>query len=257
MTNSSSSPLEKLTNPPLAEVAAAFYFEDIVDLEPVARSLFWSRVADRYPNRELRHAIEESRPILRSSPGPARTWLVSDSGEMLLQIQHDRMILNWRSMGVEYPRFSSPQDGVRDSALAEFESLSAFSEEVLGVRPAPSRVEVLKVDHLHEQTHWRDDEDLLEMVPALRGLAAASPFVTFGDAGLRLGQSSDSERLRLNVDMVHPPAARILKIETVCSLSVGAGMTPRQGLDMANRRVNGLFEWLIPRHQRDIRFQGG
>jgi len=67
----------------------------------------------RFPKAEEHEALPPTRP-LRGAGGfelqfgqglpPARLWLISDGGERLIQVQRDRLLLNWRKVGsAAYP----------------------------------------------------------------------------------------------------------------------------------------------------------
>ena len=255
MTNPSVPALEQLGHPPLVEVAAGLLFKPLPGLDPVSTGVFWSQVRERYPHRELRHALEERPVLFRTGTPPMRTWLVSATGDQLLQIQQDRFVLNWRAVGRSYPRFSSP-DGVRDRTLEEFQGLRTFAHDLFSQVPMLTHAEVLKIDMLQEGVHWTDASDLWAMIPALGRAMASAPFhgsprVTWGV----VDECADGVT-RMSVDMVEVPGApRAVRLETV-SRVVTDGDGAKAALDKANLRVNNVFAWLIPRAERDTRFQG-
>ncbi len=255
MTPSDPTTLEPLEKAPLVEVAAGIHFDTFADLEPVARVLYAQESVGRFPVRVVQPAIQEQAPVLPSRVGPMRTWLVSADAATLLQVQDDRMLLNWRAVGPAYPRFSAA-GGVMGRALEEFAELTDFCQRVFDRAPSPRFVEVLKVDHLLEGTYWQGDDDLMSMLPGLGAMCVGSPFERPTGLLLRLHRGDDGEssvRLNLQLDRT-AGGARMLRIETVAT-SPTDGPAIEAALADANRKANEVFSWLIPKPQR-ARFQG-
>lgn len=139
--------LPRFSKPPVVEVAIGVEFLPIpaltviplVELRPI-----WN---DIYPNIEEQPAIRSSQPDGLSLPGfsfevgtgvpPIRIWLLNENRSELLQIQNDRMVLNWRAnFGSSYPhyhelepRFLSNwrrfQTAISDRALGELRPITA------------------------------------------------------------------------------------------------------------------------------------
>src|SRR5690349_21253827 len=89
--------LEALKNPPIVEVGCGIIFDPIENLDPVSIGSYWhSRRAD-FPDRQVMHAVgDATRIVVGPGVGPLRTWLISPTGNLVLQIQSDRFYLNWR-----------------------------------------------------------------------------------------------------------------------------------------------------------------
>lgn len=94
--------------PPVAEVALAVYFAPPLQLQSAQIGRLWELWRDRYPVSQDQPPMPpvpmESFPatlvqmpfhLIGGYPGP-RVWFTSRDGDRLLQIQADRLVLNWR-----------------------------------------------------------------------------------------------------------------------------------------------------------------
>lgn len=137
---SSSQPRTELvtfTKPPVSEVALTVQFDrDLVDVDVLAG--FTNEVRGDFPGIQ-RHpvlpAMSESFDAPAASPPPfeiqidtsvslPRTWFVSPEGDRLLQLQPDRLALNWRRTddGAVYPRYQALREEL-DHHLAVLERI--------------------------------------------------------------------------------------------------------------------------------------
>ncbi len=252
MTEAPREKLEPLGAPPIVEVACGFLFEPIPHIDPVSIGAFWYRIRDRFPERALRSAVvDRGGPILLGNVPPLRTWMISASGETLLQVQQDRLYFNWRSVGPEYPRFSS-DGGVGSQALAAFRELCDYLDKTFEVQPEVRAVEVLKIDMLERGVHWQDHADAARMLPVLAAVLSGGP-LEGPSLQLQLAGDRGGCALSLRVDLLSEAGSDAVRLETIARAAVD-GVSVVDALSAANDRANELFGWLIPRGQRDIRF---
>lgn len=129
--------------PPVAEVALAVYFNPPMALRSVHMGRLWDRWRDRYPRAEdqppLPPVAAENFPtgppavsfqFMGGFPG-TRVWYLSEAGDRLVQVQPDRLVLNWRrtAEGQPYPRYAS----LRPAFAQEVDELLGFlADEGLG-----------------------------------------------------------------------------------------------------------------------------
>lgn len=108
-------------HPPVAEVALAVQFApETIDIEAFGR--FARGVRDDLPTRRrqpVAPAMEETfdrvpatssiQFRLEAPTELPRTWFLSEDGVQLVQLQHDRLTLNWRENhgDVDYPRYGA------------------------------------------------------------------------------------------------------------------------------------------------------
>ncbi|MGH7924592.1 MAG: TIGR04255 family protein [Candidatus Binatus sp.] len=141
------SPLPEFSRPPLVEVALSVQFEPIA-LHAAHFGLFWQRIRSRFPKTSeqppLPPVIERFgvMPLLQQQVQFGmgmllpRCWFTNDEDSELLQLQSDRLILNWRKLGnesIEYPRYRK----LRVELEQEYSLLGSFlKDERLGeLRP--------------------------------------------------------------------------------------------------------------------------
>jgi uncharacterized protein (TIGR04255 family) len=137
-------------------VALGVYFSPPLSLLTAQFGRLWDRWRDRYPKTEDQPALPpiplESFPqpfptisfqFIGSLPGP-RVWYLSESGNQVIQIQPDRLVLNWRRTTEDepYPRYENLIPAFREA----MSSLIAFlSEEGLAL-PTIVQAEVTYVN---------------------------------------------------------------------------------------------------------------
>lgn len=110
--------LPEFDRPPVVEVAIGVQFEPITGFRQAHIGLFWDEIRSDYPTAVDQPRLET--PIeslddsllgpsfqleLIDSPPVHRAWFVSLDESLLVQVQDDRLIHNWRHRGGEYPRF--------------------------------------------------------------------------------------------------------------------------------------------------------
>jgi uncharacterized protein (TIGR04255 family) len=107
--------LPSYARPPVIEVAVGVHFLQLPGLNTVALVRLADLWRERYPKVQEHPALPPAAPggqmfvfeVGNSSP-PQRFWLLTENESMLVQIQHDRLLLNWRKVDDSdpYPRYS-------------------------------------------------------------------------------------------------------------------------------------------------------
>lgn len=105
---------------PVVEVAISVQFKPIREFRQGHLGLFWSAIRADYPTTQDHPRVEggiqtldepEQGPAfqieLLDSPPSNRAWFVSADDSLLVQVQDDRFIHNWRHSGGPYPRFET------------------------------------------------------------------------------------------------------------------------------------------------------
>jgi uncharacterized protein (TIGR04255 family) len=141
-------------DPPIDEMVIGVQFPPIPNFQDAHAVIFWQSVRQEYPRIQTQPRIEgpiESREALPAAPqvinfplGPtqARTWLISEDDEYLIQIQNTRFIQNWRRRQGPYPHFEKIRDAF-DDHFKSFRQL--LSSEGLD-EPTTQQVEVSYVN---------------------------------------------------------------------------------------------------------------
>jgi uncharacterized protein (TIGR04255 family) len=109
--------LPEFDNPPVVEVAIGVQFEPVNGFRQAHLGLFWNQIREDYPKTQDQPRLETALesfdaggwPTLQlelvDGPPVHRAWFISENDELLLQVQNDRLIHNWRHQGGAYPRF--------------------------------------------------------------------------------------------------------------------------------------------------------
>jgi hypothetical protein len=170
-----------------------------------------------------------------------------------------------------YPTFSGDPEhqvrGLKDRALEEFDRFSAFCERELHAKPLPNRIELSKVDLMHELLDWKPGENLARLMTWLR------PMVQFSASGcpqvaIRYYEPRPGSALAISIEcgaaavgvakvLGVPAQGRVVKLETRLTADTGGFDTVslRQALEKANRELNDeVFAKIIP-HEELERFR--
>jgi uncharacterized protein (TIGR04255 family) len=118
-------PLSKYTHPPVSELAVGIEIAPIAGLTASRLIRFHERVRDRLPVLQEQHPLPPSQPlpgtVLGAFPtgiapqiqvefgAPAlRVWMLTTDQHLLLQLQRDRLVLNWRKGApqTDYPSYA-------------------------------------------------------------------------------------------------------------------------------------------------------
>jgi uncharacterized protein (TIGR04255 family) len=163
----------KYKNPPINELIIGAYFEPpLAQLHSEHVGVFWSSVRKKFPT--IRQQQELSVPIVSPSfqigftdeayPMP-RFWLIADDDVMLLQIQKNAFLLNWRKREKEYPHFDQVKAQF-DEYLSEFR---AFLKAELGIDNLPIQVvELTYTNLIAEGDVWTGPASLGSVLPGVR-----------------------------------------------------------------------------------------
>jgi uncharacterized protein (TIGR04255 family) len=133
--------LPKFERPPVVEVALGVQFRPLFAMRGLALASLWDRWRQDYPRIEEQPALPsavEGEPTLVPqlqlnfvSLPPTRQWFLNESGTHLVQLQPDRLMINWRAgnPASDYPRYRN----IRELFVARFGDLAQFvAEQELG-----------------------------------------------------------------------------------------------------------------------------
>ena len=152
-----SEPLPEFERPPVNEVAFGMLTEPVEGLLVPHFGRYWASVAAEFPRCEeappvlpLVELFGETASTVNLELGDGlplpRVWLLSETGNNLIQLQRDRLLFNWRRMhpGDEYPRYPSVRAGF-GRALDSFQAFLASC----ALKPArPLQYELTYINHI-------------------------------------------------------------------------------------------------------------
>ena len=173
--------------PPVVEVALAIEFEQPVKF----RSPDLGRLADAWsgwPVVEERSVLPPMDPpgddddllddllgaLIGDDDPPPRLWLQNHAGDGVVQIQHDRLVVNWRKgdAGGLYPRY----DAVREQLQDAWGRVTAVCTELDLDQPIPSLCEIQYVNHIASDYGWTAPKDTEVLMVPWRGLGTSKFF---------------------------------------------------------------------------------
>jgi uncharacterized protein (TIGR04255 family) len=156
--------------PPLEEVIVGAYFAQPIPLRLEHVGLFWSEVRKELP------AIQQV-PELALPFGPTQTfgsigpgelypmprfWLISEDESILVQVQRNAFLLNWRKRNDEYPIFA----GVKWKFDRYYSAFASFvSRELHTEMPAIQTTELTYSNLVDECPQWSGAADTSKVIP--------------------------------------------------------------------------------------------
>lgn len=268
--------------PPVNEVALALQFsEPVVDLDVLAD--FSRALRATFPDRQQQPPLPKmSEPVGLFSPPPLqiefgltslpRTWLLSEDGHRLIQVQADRLVFNWRLLQGDqpYPRFvtlssefsdlvgalhAAATSAGRPRILVDFCEISYVNEIVVpGIEPKqrhPDLSEVISVvrkvkgkqflpqaEDAVFQARWRIDPAALPPGSSVGRLyLAVSP-------GYRAETQLPIYAMNLSARIVPPPDTDLTSAMPL--LDVGHDWIVRGFADITTKRMHRV--WQIEEH---------
>jgi uncharacterized protein (TIGR04255 family) len=146
--------LPNFDHPPVVEVALGIQFQPIAQLRPIELGSLRDRWRADYPSVQEQPALSpttEGQPLgapavqLVLGPVPqTRLWFTSADLERLVQLQPDRLVVNWRKQadGNAYPRFPT----VRAEFERKLRDLDAFVAARGWSRVMPDQIEITYIN---------------------------------------------------------------------------------------------------------------
>lgn len=173
--------------PPVHEVAVGIGFRRLQCWTSVAPGEFRALIKDDYPNVEEKLPLAPLPPILGAEqqvelselPPIRRTWFLSEDEQTLLQLQEDRMHVNWRKTQDQdvYPRYGHVFKKF-EQALSILAGFVSDREDQLEATAG----EVTYVNHIVEGDLWSNLNDLTSVfkdwAPAPRQSNAVASIVS-------------------------------------------------------------------------------
>jgi uncharacterized protein (TIGR04255 family) len=234
----------ELIEPPIEEVVCGVVFEPLEVLDALEQGVYWNSVVDRFPNKQIQPALLDTGSAWSlSTVLPTRSWLISDSEDLLIQVQQDRFYMNWRKREAEYPRFRDRDNskGLCTRALEELDAFRAFVRDRHAVDIEPHRVELQKQDFLLRGKHWSDLRDLARLLPVVDTFASIQTTEQLG-INLRMVENDDlgttTLQIATRIDQAKRPDG--VRLDFHCSSPLSSRPL-REAFEAANDRVNQMF----------------
>lgn len=251
--------LPDMTAPPVAEVVCGIFFAPLFALDALTLGAYWGSRRKHFPIRRVLSAVTDEEGILLGDLPPLRSWMVSESGEYLLQLQQDRFYLNWRAgKDRKYPRFqdTNGRPGIVSLVQEEFERFGEFCEREAGERPTIVTADLAKINLLVESIHWRTLGDISRLLPlvASYGSIMEAELPNFNVRLLDKDNWSNTVTVMSGRE-VEGEKRRLVRLE-IRARRDASGSSAIDALTRLNEDINGLFARLIPQSEMKARFGG-
>jgi uncharacterized protein (TIGR04255 family) len=189
----------KFKFPPINELVIGVFFNTpLLNLRAEHIGLFWHSVRDAYPNVSQTGPIvaqgDTIQAALASAPQELyplpRFWLSSADETMLVQMQRNAFLLNWRKRDQVYPHY--------DTVKREFDRVygifAEFMRETVRQEFAIEVAEVTYINLVHASDNWKGIGAVADVIPSFRT-------VDIGVEGATLADTMQSTVWRLAKDM--------------------------------------------------------
>jgi len=254
--------LPEFDRPPVVEVAISLQFKVLEGLRAPHLGLLWSIFRKEGYTRveehgELEPAFEDlqatSIPTVGirvqtfdDAPPPPRVWFLNEAHNELIQIQRDRLVINWRAgaQSEPYPRYTHIIKRFH-SALASFKGFTA--SEKLG-EIFPTQCEVTYVNHILSGAGWSTHGELDSLVTTWQSRYSDEYLGTPEDVGFkaryRMGDESGNVLGRLHI--ILQPAYRSIDGVPIYVMNLTARGKPEPAnLDGVSRLFDFEHQWIV------------
>jgi uncharacterized protein (TIGR04255 family) len=254
--------LPEFENPPVVEVAISLQFKPLELIRAAHFGILWeslrregfSRIED---HGELEPAFEEFGPrssgrvgvrfqAFDDAPPLPRIWFLNEARNELIQVQRDRLIVNWRvgARSEPYPRYVNILKRFR-SALEIF--LAFVGAENLGDL-VPTQCEVTYVNHMPAGLGWTHHGEIYKVICPWGNVYSDSYLSTPEDVGFvarfRMEAETGKPIGRLHVNF--QPANRSSDGQPIFAMNLTARGTPDPpDLNGAFRLFDLEHEWIV------------
>jgi uncharacterized protein (TIGR04255 family) len=251
----SSPDLPEYANPPVVEVAISVQFDELVAFKPVHFGLLWERIRSRYSGTE-HHPPLPSVMELFGAQGPRRAsltvestfpigrcWYLSEDRHQLIQLQPDRLILNWRKLDTdtEYPRY----DTLRGRFERELSVFASFiSDQKLGELD-PTQCELTYVNHMPAGIGWDVRNDLPNLLTPWSGETTQKYLPPIEDARLSWQYLLEDRGAALGRLYVNLQSATSDDVPVFVLQLTGRGAPIGPGVDGVLAFTDRAHEWIV------------
>lgn len=245
--------LAAFDNPPVVEKAVG------VEFSPLARwgvphfGLYWSEINDEYPKFDVQpplpSQIEAVDQAQRGAPGltiefgdPSRVrcWFLHRSDSQLLQLQDNRLILNWRRLrqDEEYPHYKT----FLPVFQKEWQRFGGFLKRNQFEEPSVVQCELTYVNHVARGEGWKDFGDLPRVTTLLAGTPKGLPVPESIALNARFNMPEQQGRLHIALQ----PAIRNADGKEVLQVTLTVRGAPR------GSGIENLVQWFDEGHKRIV-----
>ncbi|HWQ36012.1 MAG TPA: TIGR04255 family protein [Blastocatellia bacterium] len=218
--------LPKFDNPPLIEAALGIEFEPLQRWDILHFGLFWGQIRNKYPQYIIQPPLDSQLEVFGESnkqvtmtfpfvgPPEVRCWFINQPQTWLLQVQRERVVLNWRKTPAagEYPRFHKLQTRFEEEWL-QFRTF-VKDNDVGDLKPL--QCELSYFNHIELPDGWRETEILSSYFPCWTGGSSGSflPVPEIVTINTRYTLPENQGRLHISMQPVfrHADAKEVIQL---------------------------------------------
>jgi uncharacterized protein (TIGR04255 family) len=163
----------KLKFPPINELVIGVYFNTpLLGLRAEHIGLFWHGIRDAFPKVNQTGPIvaqgEALQAVLQSAPEEVyplpRFWLTSTDETMLVQLQRNAFLLNWRKRDQVYPHYET----VKREFDRVYGIFAEFVRETVRQDFAIEAAELTYINLAQAGEYWSGVNDIARVIPSFR-----------------------------------------------------------------------------------------
>jgi uncharacterized protein (TIGR04255 family) len=173
------SPSISYETPPLVEVAMAVQFEPPKGLGQAHLGAFWASRKQEFPHVRAvqpistanesfggeRQWLPPSLQLALTNEPDSRLQMTSADDQWMLQVQRNRLVINWRKRSNEYPRFETAWDSFKNS----WKDWVTFISDLNLTPLIPQLWELTYVNRVPRGPLWNEPADWPNVFPGLWG----------------------------------------------------------------------------------------
>jgi uncharacterized protein (TIGR04255 family) len=164
-------------DPPLAEVVCGIQFRPLTEFQAPHYGIFWEQIRKDFPRcrtvtplaagqdlqLQANEPTEITLQVLANAPDMPRVWFISNDDTYLVQLQPDRLLLNWREgpARAPYPRF--------ETIIGRFQKIYETFNEFLALNSlgdlALLNLELTYINHIRFGAGFESFSDIGEVFP--------------------------------------------------------------------------------------------
>lgn len=189
----------KFKFPPINELVIGVYFNTpLLSLRAEHIGLFWHQIRDAFPKVSQTVPIvahgEAFQAALESAPEEVyplpRFWLRSADETMLVQLQRNAFLLNWRKREQTYPQYET----VKREFDRVYGIFAEFVHKTVRQNFAIEAAELTYINLVQAADHWKGVGDIARVIPSFRT-------VEIGTGGTELVNTTQSTVWKVGSDM--------------------------------------------------------
>lgn len=256
VSNANNPPIPKFERPPVYETVLGIQFNPLNAFSFPHYGLYWAAIRGNYPNYEVHPpispAVEQFESGLRKDrkagielvPVPdIRTWFLNRDGSLLLQVQKDRFLQNWRKVQDDdvYPHY----DQLKPKFFNEWRTFCGFLEDAGIERPMVNQCEVTYVNHIDVELGPRRYGELRKIMSCWSGESSGDFLSDPESVNFNLRYLLPENMGRLHVTL--QPAIRRRDAKEILRLNLTVRGRPNSS------EIDDISEWLDLGHDWAVR----